>query len=311
MTMETLVRTSGLSRHYYRGRHEVRALENIDIDVARGEMLAVVGASGSGKSTLLNLLAGLDTPTSGVIEIAGTSLTSMSRRGIAEFRARRIGMIFQSFNLLPHLNACRNVELALYFSDYDNRDRRRRAAAMLERLGLGDRLDHVPGELSGGEQQRVAIARALVKEPEILCADEPTGNLDRENTVQIGKILSECNQSGVTVIMATHDLGLASDYCHRSVELRYGALTVRRGHDLSRFAFDGAAQSAAHEAADIPDRYRRGHRHCGLCRIAFVWGGQPEIRHRAIRKPRLVHDNDRLSACRKQRRRYDRSRGPR
>ncbi len=187
-------------------------------------MLAVVGASGSGKSTLLNLLAGLDTPTSGVIEIAGTSLTAMSRRDIAEFRARRIGMIFQSFNLLPHLSACRNVELALYFSDYNKRDRSHRAASMLERLGLGDRLQHVPGELSGGEQQRVAIARALVKEPEILCADEPTGNLDHDNTEQIGKILAECNRSGVTVIMATHDLSLASGYCHRSVRLRYGTL---------------------------------------------------------------------------------------
>jgi ABC-type lipoprotein export system ATPase subunit len=224
MTVERLIRTSGLCRHYHRGRHEVRALDGIDFHVERGEMLAVVGASGSGKSTLLNLLAGLDTPTSGVIEIAGSSLTSMSRRDIAEFRARRIGMIFQSFNLLPHLSACRNVELALYFSDYDKRDRHRRAAAILERLGLSDRMQHVPGELSGGEQQRVAVARALVKEPEILCADEPTGNLDQENTEQIGKILAECNRSGVTVVMATHDLGLASGYCHRSVRLRYGIL---------------------------------------------------------------------------------------
>ncbi len=223
--MESLVRTSRLCRHYRRGSHEVHALDNVDLHVAEGEMLAVVGASGSGKSTLLNLLAGLDTPTSGVIEIAGTSLTSMSRRDIAEFRARRIGMIFQSFNLLPHLSACRNVELALYFSAFDKRERRRRAAAMLERLGLGDRLQHVPGELSGGEQQRVAVARALVKDPEILCADEPTGNLDHDNTEQIGKILAECNRSGVTVIMATHDLGLASDYCHRSVRLTYGTVT--------------------------------------------------------------------------------------
>ncbi len=224
MDTKPFIRTSVLCRHYYRGRHEVRALDGIDLHVERGEMLAVVGASGSGKSTLLNLLAGLDTPTSGDIEIAGVSLAAMSRRAIAEFRARRIGMIFQSFNLLPHLSACRNVELALYFSDYGKRERRRRAAAMLERLGLGDRMEHVPGELSGGEQQRVAVARALVKEPEILCADEPTGNLDHDNTEEIGKILAECNRSGVTVIMATHDLGLASDYCHRNVRLRYGSL---------------------------------------------------------------------------------------
>lgn len=220
--METLVRTSKLCRYYRRGRHEVRALDDIGLNVNRGEMLAVVGSSGSGKSTLLNLLAGLDTPTSGDIEIAGVSLTAMSRRDIADFRARRIGMIFQSFNLLPHLSACRNVELALYFADCSKGERRRRAASVLERLGLGDRLHHTPGELSGGEQQRVAIARALVKNPEILYADEPTGNLDHDNTDQIGKILSECNRSGVTIIIATHDLALASHYCSRTLRLQYG-----------------------------------------------------------------------------------------
>lgn len=220
--METFVHTAKLCRYYRRGHHEVRALDNVDLDVGRGEMLAVVGSSGSGKSTLLNLMAGLDTPTSGVIEIAGVSLMGMSRREIAEFRAHRIGMIFQSFNLLPHLSACRNVELALYFSDCDKRERRRRAASMLERLGLSDRLHHTPGELSGGEQQRVAIARALVKKPEILYADEPTGNLDHDNTEQIGKILAECNRSGVTIVVATHDLALASRYCSRHLRLLYG-----------------------------------------------------------------------------------------
>jgi putative ABC transport system ATP-binding protein len=155
----------------------------------------------------------------------GTALSSLSRRELAAYRARRVGMIFQTFNLIPHRTALRNVELALYFNSTPARHRRPRAAQMLERLGLADRLDHRPRDLSGGEQQRVAIARALVKEPEILFADEPTGNLDQDNTLEIARILTELNGQGLTVVMVTHDLELARKCAQRIVRMNYGRLS--------------------------------------------------------------------------------------
>jgi putative ABC transport system ATP-binding protein len=200
----------------------VRAVDRISLRIARGEFLALVGSSGSGKSTLLAMLAGLDTPTSGRIVIDDRNLNDLSRRELASFRAHRVGMIFQSFNLIAHRTALQNVELALYFNQTPRAERVRRARETLERLGLGDRLDHRPADLSGGEQQRVAIARALVKSPEILFADEPTGNLDRDNSVQIASILSELNRQGITVIMVTHDIDLASSHAQRMIRLVYG-----------------------------------------------------------------------------------------
>ena len=213
-----------LRRVYRRGPAEVRAVDGVDLDVARGEFLAIVGASGSGKSTLLNLLAGLDTPTGGSIRVAGSELTALDRRARALYRARRVGMVFQTFNLLGHRTALENVELALAFNGAPRRDRRGRARAILERLGLADRLDHVPGDLSGGEQQRVAIARALVKEPEVLFADEPTGNLDEDNSLEIAGLLGEFNARGLTVLMVTHDLALAHRAARRLVRMHYGRL---------------------------------------------------------------------------------------
>ncbi len=219
-----LIRTSSLCRYYKRGRHEIKAIDNITVTVHRTELLTVVGASGSGKSTLLNLLAGLDTPTSGSIEFSGRSLTDMSRREMASLRAHRVGMIFQSFNLVPHMSALRNVEMGLYFSDVGRRERRRRAADMLERLGVTDRLDHTPQELSGGEQQRVAIARALIKKPEVLFADEPTGNLDQDNARQIGLLLDEFNRDGLTILLVTHNQELARAHGRRILHMQYGRL---------------------------------------------------------------------------------------
>ena len=195
------IQTSGLCRYYKRGRNEVRAVDRVDLSFARGEFLAVVGASGSGKSTLLNLLAGLDTPTAGYIQVGPQRLDRLSRRELAAYRAHKVGMIFQSFNLLPHHTALKNVELALYFSGALRRERRSRAAAILERLGMAERLDHRPIDLSGGEQQRVAIARALVKTPEVLFADEPTGNLDQDNSSSIAALLGELNRDGLTVVL--------------------------------------------------------------------------------------------------------------
>ncbi|MCP4566641.1 MAG: ABC transporter ATP-binding protein [FCB group bacterium] len=218
------LQTYELCRHFRRGPHVVRAVDGVDLSVRRGEFLGIVGASGSGKSTLLGMMAGLDTPTSGRIEVDGGILNSLSSRELAAYRAARVGMVFQSFNLISHRTALKNVELALYFDSTPRQDRCRMAEEILERLGLADRLDHLPSDLSGGELQRVAIARALVKKPEILFADEPTGNLDHENTRQIAELLTDLNRKGLTVVMVTHDLALANKYAHRSVQMDYGRL---------------------------------------------------------------------------------------
>jgi putative ABC transport system ATP-binding protein len=211
-----------LCRFYKRGEHEVRALDGIDMSMNRGDFLAVVGSSGSGKSTLLNLIAGLDEPTSGHILFDNIDLNGMNRRQLATHRAHRVGIVFQSFNLFAHLDAVENVALALLFTGTPRSERRSRASAMLERLGLGDRLDHHPSDLSGGEQQRVAIARALVKKPDLLLADEPTGNLDQTNSAQIADLLTELNSEGLTIIMVTHDEAMARSHAHRTIRLHYG-----------------------------------------------------------------------------------------
>ena len=218
----TIIATTDLCRHFRRGQHEVRAVDRITLDVAPGEFIALVGASGSGKSTLLALLAGLDSPTSGRVEFDGQSLGDMDRRQLAAYRAHQVGMVFQSFNLIPHLTAQQNVELALFFDDTPPEERRNRAAEALSKLNLSDRLDHRPADLSGGEQQRVALARALVKKPSVLFADEPTGNLDAGHSRQISDILTQLNSQGMTIIMVTHDMALAARSARRIVKLVYG-----------------------------------------------------------------------------------------
>ncbi len=222
MTSEAYLRTTDLSRHYRRGPSVVRALDGVSIAIARGEFLGIVGSSGSGKTTLLNLLAGLDTPTSGTVEIDGVPLTSLSRRQLSAYRAKKVGMIFQSFNLISHYTAVQNVETALYFNGSTPRERRSLATGVLEQLGLGDRLQHRPADLSGGEQQRVAVARAIVKKPEILFADEPTGNLDYDNAVQIITLLGGLHRDGLTIMLVTHNLELAKDQTNRVIRMQYG-----------------------------------------------------------------------------------------
>jgi putative ABC transport system ATP-binding protein len=216
------VRTHDLGRVYKRGPQQVHALESVSLEIQRGEFLAIVGSSGSGKSTLLNLLAGLDTPTSGGVEFDGISLAGMNRKKMAEYRAMKVGMIFQSFNLISHYTAIQNVESALFFNRTQPRDRRRLAEEVLGRLGLSDRISHNPADLSGGEQQRVAVARAIVKNPEILFADEPTGNLDYENARQIADLLVTLNRSGLTVVMVTHNTEMAAECSHRLIRMQYG-----------------------------------------------------------------------------------------
>jgi putative ABC transport system ATP-binding protein len=225
----SIIRTERVARWYRRGPQEVRAVDGVDMRVDEGEFLAIIGASGSGKSTLLNLIAGLDTPTSGKIEFRGASLDSLSRRELSAYRALRIGMMFQSFNLVHHRSAVENVELALYFNGCPVRERRPKAAAMLDRLGLADRAAHRPADLSGGEQQRVALARALVKSPQILLADEPTGNLDHGNADQIVSLLSDLNARGLTIVMVTHDVEIANRAAGRIVRMHYGRIVPEPG----------------------------------------------------------------------------------
>lgn len=217
-----LIRTVDLCRYFKRGDHEVRAVDRVNIEVATGEFVAVVGASGSGKSTLLAMLAGLDTPSSGYVEVGANRLDRISAAELAVFRANKVGMVFQSFNLVSHRTALQNVELALYFDGTPPAERKSRAVAALDRLGLIDRLDHRPADLSGGEQQRVALARAMVKSPDLLFADEPTGNLDYDHSRQIADLLTDLNREGITVIMVTHDREMASRCAHRSIRLDYG-----------------------------------------------------------------------------------------
>jgi putative ABC transport system ATP-binding protein len=223
---DSLIRTEGLCRHYCRGPQTVRAVDGVTMRVGEGEFLVVVGASGSGKSTLLNLLAGLDTPTAGRIEFRGTALDSLSRRELAAYRAQRVGMMFQTFNLVHHRTALENVELALYFNGCPPCERRARAKDVLERLGLAARMHHRPSDLSGGEQQRVALARALVKEPAILFADEPTGDLDRDNARDIMSLLTGLIERGLSIVMVTHDLEMAARTAHRIVRMHYGRIVA-------------------------------------------------------------------------------------
>ncbi|MBI3194151.1 MAG: ABC transporter ATP-binding protein [Ignavibacteriae bacterium] len=194
------------------------------MSVERGELLSIVGSSGSGKTTLLNLLAGLDTPTSGVVGFEGMSLINMTRRERAAYRAHKVGMVFQSFNLIAHYTALQNVEMALLFNDTQPKERRRLSIEILEQLGLSDRITHRPSDLSGGEQQRVAFARAIVKQPEILFADEPTGNLDFENTQQILSLLTSLNKNGLTIVLVTHNLEMAKANSHRIIRMQYGKI---------------------------------------------------------------------------------------
>jgi len=220
--MDIVVRTVGLTRRYKMGDAFVDALRGVDLTIARGEFVALVGPSGSGKSTVLNLIGGLDRPTSGQVWINGTELSASDERTLTRHRRQQVGFVFQSFNLLPRLTAEENVALPLMFSGVPEKERQARARALLERVGLGPRLTHRPTQLSGGEQQRVAIARALVGQPALLLADEPTGNLDTAIGAEIMALLKELNQErGLTLLVVTHDPEVAA-FADRIVRLRDG-----------------------------------------------------------------------------------------
>jgi putative ABC transport system ATP-binding protein len=220
----TIIRMSGIRKVYDTGKVKVEALKGIDLDVYAGEFVAIVGPSGSGKSTLMNLIGCLDTPSEGVYQIGGDNVAGVTRDELADIRNRRVGFVFQSFNLLPHLSALENVALPMLFGGVPPKERNRRSTELLEKVGLGDRVDHKPTELSGGQMQRVAIARALAMNPDILLADEPTGNLDTTSGTDIMSIFNELWKSGRTLVIITHDPALARR-ASRIVEIRDGRIT--------------------------------------------------------------------------------------
>lgn len=223
-TTDVLVEISNLSKGYTRGGQAVPVLDNITLNIKRGEFIALMGPSGSGKSTLLNLIAGIDKPDSGVLKIDGEDITLLTEGQLADWRAANIGFIFQFYNLMPVLTAFENVELPLLLTNLSKRERRERVEMTLGLVGLSDRMEHYPNELSGGQQQRVAIARAIVTDPTVLVCDEPTGDLDKQSANDVLAMLKQLNtEMGKTIIMVTHDAH-AAEAAKRMVHLEKGEL---------------------------------------------------------------------------------------
>lgn len=208
--MDEILKMEDLVKIYYLGGEELVALNKVNVSINKGEFVSVLGPSGSGKSTLMNIIGCLDTPTSGSYTLAGEKVANLSQKELARIRNREIGFIFQSFQLLPRMSALQNVELPLVYAGIPAKERRRKAIEILERVGLGDKLQNLPTQLSGGQQQRVAIARSVVTEPSILLADEPTGALDQKTGIQIMELFQRLNREGRTIVMITHDQNIAS-----------------------------------------------------------------------------------------------------
>ena len=222
--MSHLIEIRDLRKIYAQGEEPVHALDGVSIDIDEGEFVAIMGASGSGKSTMLNILGCLDTPTSGSYLLDGLEVARRSRKELAVIRNKKLGFVFQNFNLLPRTSAIEQVELPdLYMGRLTRHERRRRALELLERVGLGGRGTHTPAQLSGGQQQRVAIARALMNEPPVLFADEPTGNLDTKASVEIMKLFTELSHEGITIVMVTHEDDIAA-YATRHLVMKDGRL---------------------------------------------------------------------------------------
>jgi putative ABC transport system ATP-binding protein len=218
-----LIKTANLTKDYALGHQVVHALRGISVEIERGGFVAVMGPSGSGKSTFMNLLGCLDTPTNGIYILDGNDVSSLTRDELAETRNRKIGFVFQNFNLLPRTTALENVELSLRYASASRRDRREKAGAALANVGLSDRSHHLPSQLSGGEQQRVSIARALVNKPVLLLADEPTGALDTKTGIEIMSLFQRLNHAGITIVLVTHELEIAR-FSRRILRFRDGSL---------------------------------------------------------------------------------------
>ena len=220
-----MIKLTGINKIYRTNEIETVALENVNLEVNKGEFLSIMGPSGCGKSTLLNIMGLLDAPTSGTIEIAGTKVDGMKDKELAAFRNRKLGFVFQSFHLINSLNVLDNVELPLLYRKVSAKERRRLAEEVLQKVGLSHRMRHMPTQLSGGQCQRVAIARAIVGNPEIILADEPTGNLDSKNGAEVMALLTELNKEGTTIVMVTHSRHDAS-FAHRTVHLFDGSIVA-------------------------------------------------------------------------------------
>jgi putative ABC transport system ATP-binding protein len=218
-----MIEMTAIRKVYSTGRMEVEALKGVNLTIGANEYVSIVGPSGSGKSTLMNLIGCLDTPSTGTYMLSGENVAGLDRNQLAEVRNKKIGFVFQSFNLLPYATALENVALPLLFAGIGDKKRNERAKEMLERVGLGERMDHKPTELSGGQMQRVAIARALANNPAIILADEPTGNLDSASGHAIADLFGELHAAGQTIVMITHDNGLAK-IASRSVHIRDGEI---------------------------------------------------------------------------------------
>lgn len=221
--MSLVIKLRGITRNFPLGNEVVKVLKGIDLDIEKGEYVALMGPSGSGKSTLMNLLGCLDTPTSGTYELNGELVSNMSDDQLAEIRNKEIGFVFQTFNLLPRTTALENVALPMIYAGKSKKDRTERAAKVLTDVGLADRMDHKPNQLSGGQRQRVAVGRALVNNPTIILADEPTGNLDSKTSVEIMNLFNEIHAAGNTVILVTHEEDIAEN-AHRIIRLRDGMI---------------------------------------------------------------------------------------
>jgi putative ABC transport system ATP-binding protein len=228
------IQTDNVCRHYTMGETLIPAVDGISIGVRAGEFVALLGTSGSGKSSLLNLIAGLDRPTSGTVNVQGHNLATLSREDLAKYRLHVVGMVFQSFNLIPSMTLLENVELPMRFAEVDRDKRGALAEEALRRVGLIARQRHRPTELSGGEQQRASLARALINQPQVLLADEPTGNLDSRTGTEIMNFIREFNQTmGMTVVMVTHERALAERYAQRMIFLADGKLVGDETNHLS------------------------------------------------------------------------------
>jgi putative ABC transport system ATP-binding protein len=260
MTSETnigapVIEIHGVKKIYKTGSNEVAALKGIDLTVRQGELVAIMGSSGSGKSTLMNILGCLDVPTEGAYSLDGIRVEGLSKNQLADIRNQKLGFVFQGFNLLARTTAIDNVELPLlYDRTGTKKNARERAKRALERVGLGERLDHQPSELSGGQQQRVAIARAIVTEPRLLLADEPTGNLDSRTSVEVMALFQELNAQGITILIVTHEPDVAQ-YATRIVEVRDGR--IRRDHAVEQRR--DAAADLRNLDADVVIDVQAGH----------------------------------------------------
>ncbi|WP_378185227.1 ABC transporter ATP-binding protein [Aquimarina sp. W85] len=221
--MENVIEIRGIIRNFQLGQETVHVLKNIDLDIKRGEYMAIMGPSGSGKSTLMNLLGCLDTPTAGTYILNGNDVSKMSDDELAEIRNREIGFVFQTFNLLPRTTALENVALPMIYAGASKKERTMRAEEVLTDVGLADRMDHKPNQLSGGQRQRVAVGRALVNKPSIILADEPTGNLDSKTSLEIMQLFDAIHKAGNTVILVTHEEEVAA-HAHRIIRLRDGTI---------------------------------------------------------------------------------------